>query len=251
MSSVVRSRPLGGKPAVQVHLLGRIDYGLCLALQQRLVYEASGRTDGQISFLICEHDGLISVGRQGSRGHVRMSPRTLESQRLAVQWVNRGGGCVLHQPGQLAVYPIVPLAWHNWTVGEYLARLQDGIAASLVELGIAAETRPGRHGVWGRTGQLALLGAAVKGWVTYHGAYLNVSPAMHLMRMVQSDPWDDSPAGSLVAERRQPVKMTRVRESLVRRLATAFDCDRYHVYSGHPLWAQYREPRPEPAQRVG
>ena len=251
MSSVVRSENMHAKPAVQVHLLGQIDYGLCLALEQRLVYEASGRTDGQVSLLICEHDGLISVGRQGSRGHIRMSPRTLESNQLAVQWVNRGGGCVLHLPGQLAVYPIVPLGWHGWTVGEYLSRLQNAIAASLVELGVAAQTHPGRHGVWGRSGQLAMLGVAVKGWTAYHGAYVNVSPAMHLLRMVQSDPWHDSPAGCLVAERRQPVKMTRVRESLVRHVVAALDCDRYHVYSGHPLWAQCREPRPEPAQRVG
>ena len=251
MSSIARTASLRGKPAVQVHLLGRVDYELCLALQQRLVYETSGRTDGQISLLICEHDGLISVGRQGSRGHIRLRQRSLESHQLRVQWVNRGGGCVLHVPGQLAIYPIVPLDWHGWTVGEYLARLQDAFIDTLAELGISAHTRLGRHGVWGRTGQLAMLGAAVKGWVAYQGAFLNVSPAMHLLRRVQSDPWDDSPAGCLVAERRQPVKMTRVRESLVRHLAAALECDRYHVYSGHPLWSQCREPRREPAQRVG
>ena len=251
MSSVVRTSPACGDPAVQVHLLGLVDYELTLSLMQRLVYEASGQRDGQISLLICEHDGLISVGRQGSRGHIRLSPRALESHRLQVRWVNRGGGCVLHVPGQLAVYPIVPLEARGWTVGEYMDRLQDGIHRALVEMGITAYTQAQRHGVWGRTGQLAMLGAAVKGWVAYHGAYINVSPAMHLARLVQSDPLDDSPAGCLVAERRQPVKMTRVRESLVRHITAALDSDRYHVYSGHPLWAQCRERPHELTQRVG
>jgi lipoate-protein ligase B len=34
---------------------------------------------------------------------------------------------VLHAPGQLAVYPIVPLGLFGWTVGEYLRRLQRGM----------------------------------------------------------------------------------------------------------------------------
>ncbi len=236
---------------MQVHLLGLVDYDLCLSLMQRMVYEASGRNDGQISLLLCEHEGVVSVGRQGSRAHIRWSPRTLESQRLRVEWINRGGGCVLHVPGQLALYPIVPLASLGWTVGDYVDRLQAALVAALTEVGAAVTTMPGKHGVWGRSGQLATLGVAVKNWVAYHGAFVNVSPSKHLLRMVQSDPWEDSPASCLVAERQQPVKMTRVREALVRHVSNALGCDRYHVYSGHPLWAQCRERHREVAQRAG
>ena len=39
----------------------------------------------------------------------------------------------------------------------------------------------------------------------------------------------------LVAERCGPVRMTAVRAALVRRLAECFGCDRYHLYTGHPL----------------
>ena len=50
---------------------------------------------------------------------------------------------------------------------------------------------PGRHrsfsGVWGRTGQLAAVGVAVRHWVTYYGAYLNVCPPMGLFRLVETD----------------------------------------------------------------
>ena len=40
---------------------------------------------------------------------------------------------------------------------------------------------------------------------------------------------------SLVAERCGPVRMTMVRTTLVPRLAERFGCDRYHLYTGHPL----------------
>ncbi|HEX7379706.1 MAG TPA: hypothetical protein VF278_21460, partial [Pirellulales bacterium] len=114
-------------PAVEAHLLGQVEFDDCLALQQRLVYEAIGRRDGQITLLICEHPLKITVGRQGSRSHIRLSQHELKSRQIEVRWVNRGGGCLVHAPGQLAVYPIVPLEPWSLSVGEYLARLQRGL----------------------------------------------------------------------------------------------------------------------------
>lgn len=238
-------------PAVQAHLLGLVDFEVCLALQHRLVYEASGRRDGQISLLICEHPELITVGRSGSRAHIHCEPRELVSQQIEVRWVNRGGGAVMHAPGQLAIYPIVPLEWHGFSVGEYLKRLQGGILATLDELGIAAQPRPGEHGLWGRSGQLVAMAAAVRNWTSYFGAYLNVSPELQLCRQVTSDPLGRSAVGTLVAERQQPVKMTSVREAVLRHVTAALGCDRFHLYSGHPLWAEAQEIACESATRVG
>ena len=142
-------------PAMQAHLMGPVDYDDAERLQQRLVYEAGGRTDGRIHVLICEHRPIITVGRSGSHAHVRLAADELTSRQLEVRWVNRGGGCLIHGPGQIAVYPIVPLADRGWTVGEYLDRLQRGMLGTLAELGVAGEIKPGRHGVWGRGGLVA------------------------------------------------------------------------------------------------
>jgi lipoyl(octanoyl) transferase len=224
--------------SVETYLVGQIDFAACLALQHRLVFEAGGRKDGQISLLLCEHPPLVTVGRLGSRGHIHLSPRELTSRQLEVRWVNRGGGCLLHAPGQLAVYPIVPLAWHGFSVGEFLGRFQSGILATLAELNVAGQTRAGQHGIWGRSGQLVAFGAAVKSWTTYFGAYTNVDPAMPPFRGIETDPLGRTPASSLTVERRQPVRMATVRATIVRHLATAFGCQRYHLYTGHPLLAQ-------------
>src|SRR5690348_8506148 len=96
-------------PAVEAHLLGTVSFEDCLALQQRLVYETSGRSDRQITLLVCEHPLKITVGRLGSRSHIHLSRHELVSRQIDVRWVNRGGGCLVHAPGQLAIYPIVPL----------------------------------------------------------------------------------------------------------------------------------------------
>lgn len=238
-------------PALQAHLLGVVDFDACLALQQRLVYETAGRADGQITLLLCEHPLAITIGRLGSRGHVRLARGELVSRRVEPRWVNRGGGCLVHAPGQLAVYPIVPLERHGLSVGDYLDRLQRGLAAALGDVCSPAMLQPGRYGVWGHTGQLAAVAVAVKNWVTYFGAYLNVAPALFPQRWVESDPRGRASMSSLAAERRQPVRMSGVREAVVRQLAAALNCDRYHLYSGHPLLARPRDANQMTAARVG
>jgi lipoyl(octanoyl) transferase len=222
-------------PAVEVFLLGQLDFDRCFTFQQQLLEQIACRDDGQITLLLCEHPRIITVGRRGSPADIASDNRLLTSGEIEVRWVNRGGGCLLHSAGQLAIYPLVPLRWHGFTVGEYVRRLLSGIVNSLDELGIRGETPPGRFGIWGRTGQLAALGVAVRRWVTYYGAYLNVCPTLGLFRLVESDPVEHSRMSSLISERCGPVRMETARAALIRRLAEAFGCDRYHLYTGHPL----------------
>lgn len=238
-------------PAMQVHLLGVVDFDACLALKQRLVYELSGQDDGQASLLVCEHPPRISIGRSGSRRQIRLNQEELTSRKLPVTWVNRGGPALLHLPGQLAVYPIVPLQARGWSVGEYLTRLAYGLQAGLEEQGVQTQTHPKHGGLWARSGQLAALGVAVKRWTTYYGAYVNVTPDLSTFSFVHSDSLHQKPMSSLAAERRQRVQMTKVREALVRHVAAALDYERCHVYAGHPLLSHQRQPFHEATARVG
>jgi lipoyl(octanoyl) transferase len=222
-------------PAVETFLLDRIDFDVAQDLQQRLVHEVGQRGDGQIILLFCEHPTILTVGRGGSPGEIAMQSGLLRNQQIDIRWVNRGGGCQVHCPGQLAIYPIIPLQWHGFSVGEFVERLHAGLLAALDDLNVLGRLVPGRHGVWGRTGHLATVGAAVRNWVTYFGAYLNVCPPMGLFRLVETDPAGRTTMSCLVAERRAPVRMTAVRAALVQRLTEAFGCDRYHLFTGHPM----------------
>jgi lipoyl(octanoyl) transferase len=253
-SSEIESR----RPALEAFLLGQVDFDVALALQQQLVEQSRDRDDGQVTLLLCEHPTLITVGRGGSPAEVAMHSNLVRNRQIEVRWVNRGGGCLMHSPGQLAIYPIVPLRWHGFSVGEFLRRLQSGIIEALDDLNVPTHARgteevfantlrdgekslartssvPFPFGVWGRTGQLAALGIAVRHWITYYGAHLNVCPPMGLFRLVKSDSPGQTCMSCLVAERCGPVRMTGVRSALVCRLAERFNCDRYHLYTGHPL----------------
>ena len=223
-------------PAVETHLLGQVDFDSAVTLQDRLVDEVADRDDGQIKLLFCEHPAIITIGRDGSPAEVRYEVDLVRRRQIEVRWVKRGGGSFVHMPGQLAVYPIVPLRWHGMTPGSYHDRFRAGIAEGLDELGFPTDYRPELPGLWGRTGRLVAFGVAVRRWVTYHGAYINVSPTPGLSHLVESSGADGLTAiGSLVAERRGRIGMQAVRATLVRRLSEAFGCDRWHMHTSHPL----------------
>lgn len=227
--------------SVQFHLLATVPFDDFLALQRRLVYEAGEQDDGRITVLLCEHPSLISVGRMGSRGHIRLSNEQLRTRRLEVRWVGRGGGCLLHGPGQIALYPIVPLRWHGWTVGDYLQRLRSALTRTLDELAVRHWSFGEGIGMWGRSGQLASWGVAVRNWVTCHGAYVNVNPVMTQFAFVDVvDPLaatsgQKTTMGCLFAERRRAMSVAKVRATLIPNLAVAFGTERYHLITGHPL----------------
>jgi lipoyl(octanoyl) transferase len=226
---------------VDFYLLGQVRFEQVQALQRRLAYEMGGDPRPRIVTLLCEHEPLITVGRRGSRGHIQLSGEQLRHNQLRVQWLNRGGGCVLHGPGQLSIYPLVPLESVGWNVGEYMRRLQQGTLAALQALSVAARAGERDEGVWGRTGQLAAMGIAVRHGIAQHGMFVNVNPSMGLYRFIHTPQPDlgfgaaQRQMGCLVAERTQGIKMSMVRTAVVEHLAAAFAADHFNVFSGHPL----------------
>src|SRR5712691_2322736 len=139
--------PAAADLRLQVYLLGSVEFEAALALQQRLAYQVAGDRN-HAALVLCEHPPLITVGRQGSRSHLLCEPEELRARRWRVRWVNRGGGCLLHLPGQLAIYPILPLDRLALGLQSYLDRLHNVVAQVLGDFSVRAQTRPGRPGLW-------------------------------------------------------------------------------------------------------
>ncbi|GAB4143919.1 MAG: hypothetical protein Tsb009_15360 [Planctomycetaceae bacterium] len=223
---------------LEVYLLGVVDFNSAVELQNRIVYDISGREDCQGTLLICEHPPLVTIGREGSRSDILVGEQELQSRQLDVRWMNRGGGCVVHGLGQLAIYPMLPLGRLKWGLSEYRYRLENALIDVCAELKVPAKRDEHEPGVYCRDGQLASTGIAVKSWVSSHGMYLNVSPSMELMRLAR--PSSGREITSLSAYRVRRTFMHKVREAVVRRLVERFHYERFHVYSSHPLLKRTR-----------
>jgi lipoyl(octanoyl) transferase len=213
---------------LRVHLLGSLDFDAALRLQRALVYQFSGRAPGA-ALILCEHPPLITVGRHGSPGHIRAGRDELASRGWPVRWVSRGGGTVLHVPGQLAVYPVLPLAPLGLDVRGYLRSLQQVLVAVVDDFGILATTRPDEAGVWVGPRLIAAVGVAVRQQVTTFGACLNIDPDLTLFRLVQCGTRDDGPMTSLARERRGPLRPALVRQRLVEHFRDEFGFDQADV----------------------
>ncbi len=217
---------------LQAYLLGTLPFEDAQALQRRLAFEVAGdRRRGAL--LLCEHPPLITVGRQGSHAHILCGPDELRARQWRVRWVNRGGGCVLHQPGQLAVYPVVALDQLGLSLPAYLERLQDVILALLDDLGLTGATRPGRPGVWVQDRLLADVGVAVRGWVTFSGIVLNINPALTPFRLVRCGGAGEPPMTSLERERRGPVRPALVRQRIIELVSARLGFTETHLFTNH------------------
>ncbi len=224
--------------ALQAYLLGRVEFEDALALQRQLVYQAAGDR-AQAALLLCEHPPLITVGREGSRGHILYDPEELRALRWPVRWVNRGGGCLLHLPGQMAVYPILALDGLGLGLRDYVDRLRQVMIDVLADFTVAAEARPDSAGVWVGTREIAHVGVAVCDWVTYYGAALNVHPDLEPFRRVRTGPGAE-PMTSLERERRGPPRAAMVRERFLEYFAARFGFGRTSLFFHHPALGRRR-----------
>jgi lipoyl(octanoyl) transferase len=219
---------------MQVYLLGLVDFEAALGVQRRLAYQVAGEAPAA-TLLLCEHFPLITIGRQGSRSHILCEPEELRARQWRVRWVNRGGGCQLHLPGQLALYPILPLDRLGLGLQAYLDRLHDVLIATLDDFGIRGETRTGQPGVWVGARLIAGVGVAVRQWVSYYGAVLNITPDLEPFRRVRCGGLDEEPMTSLARERRGPVRAALVRERLLDHFADRFGLATTALFFDHPL----------------
>jgi lipoyl(octanoyl) transferase len=216
---------------LHAYLLGRIGYDDLLALQRRLVYEVSGnRANGFV--ILCEHPPAISVGREGSTSHVHFEPEELRALNWTVRWVNRGGGCLLHLPGQIACYPIIALDALNIQLQEYLNRLHGLTRDVVVACDVPGELQT-RPGIWVGDRQVAHIGVAVSDWVSYFGCAINVDPNLRPFRRVQCD-GIDKPMTSMERERRGRSRPSTVRQRLIELIAARFGFDRVSLFHHHP-----------------
>lgn len=222
-------------PPLEVYMLGLVDFEEVQQLQRRLVYELGER--GGASLVLCEHPPTISVGRSGSRAHIVPDDEALRGLGIRVHWVNRGGGCILHLPGQLAAYMIVPLEPLGLDLGGYLEGLHAAIIRVLDEFELSGKTLPAEAGVFLGGARVASVGVAVNRWIAYHGLTLNVGAFLEPFALIEEPGSGPVPLRqtSMESRRQRPAPMPKVREALIRHLETVFGLERHHLYTHHPL----------------
>ena len=110
----------------------------------------------------------------------------LHPNRFPVYRTGRGGQFTYHGPGQRVAYVMLDLEPRGRDVRAFVHGLEEWLIRALAYLGVAADRRAGRVGIWvdrdGEDAKIAAIGVRVRRWVTFHGVAVNVDPELDHFR---------------------------------------------------------------------
>ncbi len=161
------------KPGCRAFLLGIVDYEEALRLQNRLA-EARGEKQIGDTLLLLQHPPVVTLGKSG-KVHNVLDPQAIQERGIKVIFTDRGGDVTYHGPGQLIIYPILDLRFHDLSVPGYVWKLEETVIRLLARYGIEAGRVEKMRGVWVGQEKIAALGVHLSRWISKHGLALNVN----------------------------------------------------------------------------
>ncbi len=168
--------------SLRVLELGRRGYREVLALQ-REVHGRVARGEEPDTWVVVEHEPVVTLGRNAKRENVLSSTDMLAARGVDLVDVERGGDATYHGPGQVVVYPIVRLQRFR-EVAPFVAALEGAVIEALQKFGIAGQRRSEHRGVYVGRNAICAVGLAVKQMTTMHGIALNVCNALDYDRLI-------------------------------------------------------------------
>jgi lipoyl(octanoyl) transferase len=250
-------RPLPVTRSLAVWLAGRIGLDAYATMAERLAWDVSEPGGRPPTLVLYEPEPAITIGRAGSRTDVALTDDDLRSHQLTIRFVGRGGGAVLHGPGQVGIALFATLAdlgLDRHDVAGYLDRLESALEGAVREARCGAARDSKASGIFGRTGLLAAVGVAIRRGVVWHGGFLNVERNPLPAHRVRTAPLAAAPAmrtmSSIEADVQRRVRLQDVRSALVHHVVDAFGFPQPHIQSGLPVVISQARP-PEPVTRVG
>lgn len=161
----------------------RISYNDAWRLQLSQVQKIiSGHAGATMFFL--EHPPVITIGRGGKEEHLLCSETALKEKGIELQRIDRGGDITYHGPGQLVVYPLLPLTGQERDIHRFLRNLEEVGLRVLADYGVAGARIPGLTGVWVNEKKIMAVGVGVKKWVTYHGLAFNFANSLEGFKLI-------------------------------------------------------------------
>jgi len=172
-----------------------VTYELALQEMEKRVDAIAGKKAKELVWLL-EHTPVYTLGTTGSRADI------IKSSHIPIYKTNRGGKTTYHGPGQRVVYIMLNLKEYFRQTGKidisnFVHKVECWIIESLADLGIWAQQRKGRVGLWVESNRpyvkdknkdydptspekkIAAIGLRVRQGISYHGIAINVSPDLN------------------------------------------------------------------------
>jgi lipoyl(octanoyl) transferase len=222
------------------HWLGTIEYGAALRLQKELT-AMRALNDIPNTLLLVEHPPTYTLGIDGHREHLLISPEEMARLNIAFHRVDRGGMVTYHGPGQLVCYPILNLKEYGYGYHRYLKMLESVIIRALSTVGVRAFRERGQAGVsvfarghspaltpWPQQvdtyiAQIAAIGVKInENAITSHGFAINVNPNLEYFKHIIPCGMQGCQVTSLQQVIGRPITVTEVLEPVIQAFSEIF-----------------------------
>jgi lipoyl(octanoyl) transferase len=200
--------------------LGRRPYREVWEVQREL-HAAVAEERAPETWIVVEHDPVITLGRNAKAANVLVARDALAARGVDVVEVERGGDVTYHGPGQVVVYPIRKLPRFREVV-PLVSALERAVIASLSNFGITASTRKEHRGVYVGSNAIAAIGLAVRRMTSLHGIALNANGDTDYDRLITPCGMPQFGITSIARETGRAVSWAEARDALLAALANEF-----------------------------
>ncbi len=190
----------------------------------RDVHGRVARGDAPETWLVVEHDPVVTLGRNARDENVRLSEAALAARGVDLVAIERGGDATYHGPGQLVVYPIRRLERFR-EVSPLVSALERAVIAALAAFGIGARGRAEHRGVYVEDRAICAIGLSIKQMTSLHGLALNVSTALDYDRLILPCGTPEFGITSIENEIGRPVSLAEARLPLIAALEREFSLE--------------------------
>jgi len=222
-------------PRARLLDLGRRRYAPVLALQ-RALHEAVVEGREPDTWIVVEHEPVVTLGRNSRENSLLLSRDLLAHQGVDVVEAERGGDVTYHGPGQVVVYPIRRLARFR-EVQPLVNAIENASIDCLRRFGIEAQRRSEHRGVYVGDDAICAVGLAVRKMVSFHGLALNACTTLDYDRLITPCGTPEFGITSISAQVGHTVSWAEARDVLLDCLEGAFavEFDRDTLAPGAPL----------------
>lgn len=159
----------------RIQFLGLLPYAEALQQMEAVHQQICTDTQHEGSLLVLQHPPTVTMGNRPLVQHLKADPQDLLNQGVGFHKTDRGGSLTVHEPGQIVIYPIIPLERVGHTVRSFVCALEQAMIETCESWGVAAGRDGANAGVWVGANKIGAVGIRVSHKVTKHGLAFNVN----------------------------------------------------------------------------
>lgn len=203
---------------------GLMEYGEAWDLQRRLHGRAVA-TGTDAYLMMVEHPPVITLGKNASERFLLSGESWLRRMGVGIYRSDRGGEATAHNPGQLVVYPLMPLPAFGIGARAYVENLESAVIQTLAAFGVPAGRDPVHPGVWVGNDKICAVGTRIKDRATMHGIALNLCNDLAIFNLIVPCGISGRGVTSLAQILGSEPDIHRVKAEFIKCFADLFKCE--------------------------